>query len=219
MTAPVITVAGLKGGVGKTCTAVAIASAAAESGQVLLVDADVNGSAVRWHNRGKGALPFRCCPLQQAPMLTQKSWDLIVTDTAGGSRDQMKSYAEGSDLVICPCQPAASSLEQVIDLVGLIKPTGANFGVLLTMVDTRRRQDAIRVKQLLEDQGVPVFEQMITLLSCWPKAEAAGVAINDAKTDSGRPDSGAGRAWEEITALHKEITTRLETGDQSTTTA
>ena len=59
-----------------------------------------------------------------------------------------------------------------------------------------------------------MFEQTITMLSCWPKAEAAGVSIKDARTDSGRPDSNASRAWDEITTLHKEITTLIEAGQQ-----
>ena len=214
--APVITVAGLKGGVGKTCTAMALAAAdAANGGPTLVVDADPNGSAVRWHRRGDDALPFECVAIQSAPMAMQrKEWSTIIVDTAGGSKDEQEEYARGSSLVICPCQPAASSLEQVLDLADLIKPTGVNFGVLLTMCDSRRKQDAAKARKLLEAQGVPVFEQVITMLSCWPKAEAAGVLIADARTDSGRPDPGAARAWEEVVALHKEISTRLEAGEQ-----
>ena len=216
MTAPVITVAGLKGGVGKTCTAMALAAAdAVDGGPTLVVDADPNGSAVRWHRRGDHPLPFECASIQSAPMAMQrKEWSLVVVDTAGGSKNEQEEYARGSNLVICPCQPAASSLEQVLDLADLIKPTGVDFAVLLTMVDTRRRQDAIRACKLIEAQGVPVFSQMITSLSAWPKAEAAGVMIADARTDSGRPDAGASRAWEEITALHKEALTRIKAGEQ-----
>lgn len=213
--APVITVAGLKGGVGKTCTAVALSSAAAADGATLLVDADPNGSAVRWHRRGEEPLPFQCVAIQSAPMAMQRQeWSTVYVDTAGGSKDEQEEYAHGSTLVICPCQPAASSLEQVLDLCELIKPTNVKHGVLLTMCDSRRKQDATRARKLLEGQGIFVFEQTITMLSCWPKAEAAGVAIKDARTDTGRPDPGAVRAWEEITALHQEITTLIEAGQQ-----
>jgi chromosome partitioning protein len=219
--APVITVAGLKGGVGKTCTAMALAAAdAAEGGPTLVVDADPNGSAVRWHRRGDDPLPFECVAIQSAPMAMQrKEWSTVIVDTAGGSKDEQEEYARGSSLVICPCQPAASSLEQVLDLAELIKPTGADFAVLLTMVDSRRKQDAVRARKLLEGQDVPVFEQTITSLSAWPKAEAAGVSICDARTDSGRPDPGAARAWEEVVALHKEIATRIKAGEQLTIAA
>lgn len=218
--APVITLAGLKGGVAKTSTAMALATAAAADGNVLLVDADPNGSALRWHRRGDDPLPFECVAIQQAMQAMQRQqWGTVVVDTAGGSRDEQLGYAEGSTLVICPCQPAASSLEQVLDLVELIKPTGVDHAVLITMVDSRRRQDATRARQLLEAQGIAVLNQTITMLSCWPKAEASGVAVRDARLDSGRPDSGAARAWEEVTALYDEITARIKAGQQLTIAA
>ena len=218
--APVITLAGLKGGVAKTSTAMALAAAAAAEGHTLLVDADPNGSALRWHRRGDEPLPFECVSIQSAPMAMQRqAWATVLVDTAGGSRDEQLSYAEGSTLVICPCQPAASSLEQVLDLVELIKPTGVAAAVLITMVDSRRRQDAARARQLLEGQGIAVFSQTITMLSCWPKAEASGVVVVDARLDNGRPDPGSARAWEEIAALHQEIQSRLKPGQPLTLVA
>lgn len=68
-------------------------------------------------------------------MAMAKAWDFVLMDTAGGSRDEQQTYAEGSDFVVCPCQPAASSIEQVIDLAEVIQATGTGFGVFLTMVD------------------------------------------------------------------------------------
>jgi chromosome partitioning protein len=208
MAGPVVSVVGLKGGVGKTSTAIALASWWGMHGsRVLVVDADVNGSATRWFGRGRGELPFRCVPIQQAPMVIQKGdVDLIVTDTAGGSRDEAVAYAEGSNLVVCPAQPSASSLEQLLDLVDLIRPTGTEFVALLTLVDSRRRGDADRARKLLENQGIPVLEQQLTLLSCWPQAEAAGCIVADARNDQGRPSASAARGWDEIGAMADAVT-------------
>jgi chromosome partitioning protein len=50
----------------------------------------------------------------------------------------------------------------------------------------------------------------ISLLSAWPKAEMAGTAVRDARTDSDRPDPGAARAWEQVAALAAEIDTHLD---------
>ena len=207
--APVITVAGLKGGTGKTSTAVALASYWGFEGQrVLLVDADVNGSALRWHRRGEGALPFEITPITQAPMAMQRPWDWIITDTAGGSRDEIKSFAEGSTFVVCPCQPAASSLEQLLDLIGLIGDT-AHYSTLITMVDSRRRGDANKAQELLRKEGYAVLDSKVALLSCWPKSEAQGTAVRDARSDTGRPDAGAPRAWEEVINLAVEVEHRI----------
>ena len=95
--------------------------------------------------------------------MQRKSWDSVIVD-AGGVKDEQAEYAKGSTLVICPCQPAASSLEQVLDLVELIRPTGTDHAVLLTMVDSRRKQDAERARKLLLSQGIAVFDQTVTML-------------------------------------------------------
>jgi chromosome partitioning protein len=90
-------------------------------------------------------------------------------------------------------------------LGALLTESGARFGVVLTMVDERRRQDADKARALLQGLGLPVLSSQISALSCWPKAEAAGVAVRDARTDSGRPDPGATRAWQQVAALANEI--------------
>jgi chromosome partitioning protein len=157
----VLTVCGLKGGIGKSAVATNLAAWWSAAGQrVLLIDADPNGSATKLHARGEGALlaaGSAVAPIQQAPMAMAKPWDLVVVDTAGGSRDEQRTYAEGSDFVVAPCQPAASSIEQVMDLAEILKATGVPFGVVLTMCDTRRKVDAIKTRQVLERVGLPVL--------------------------------------------------------------
>jgi len=205
----VITVSGLKGGIAKTSVAVNLAAWWSAAGRrVLIVDADPNGSASKLYQRGDGQLlasGSRCVPIQGAPMAMASSWDLVIVDTAGGSRDEQRTYAEGSDFVLCPCQPAASSIEQVIDLGEIIGGVARSFAVLLSMVDERRRVDATRARDLFQQLEIPVLATQLTLLSAWPKSEAAGVAVRDARTDSGRPDPGGGRAWEQVQALAAEI--------------
>lgn len=210
MAHPVLTVSGLKGGVGKTSVAINLAAYWSNGRKVLLIDADTNGSATKWHGRSDGQLAGHCVPIQQAPMAMAKPWDLVIVDTAGGSRDEQITYAEGSNFVVCPCQPAASSIEQVMDLATLIQATGTPFGVLLTMADERRKMDAIKAREVLERVGLPVLKSQITSLSAWPKAEAAGVAVKDARTDAGRPDPGASRAWDQVAELAAEIEARIK---------
>jgi len=209
----ILTVAGLKGGTAKTSTATNLAAYWSSAGRrVLLIDADPNGSATKLHARGDGTLladGSAVAPIQQAPMAMAKPWDLVVVDTAGGSRDEQRTYAEGSNYVLAPCQPAASSIEQVVDLAEILKGTDVAFGVVLTMCDTRRKVDAIKTRQILERLGLNVLATQITLLSAWPKAEAAGVAVRDARNDADRPDSGAAIAWQQITELAAEIDTKL----------
>lgn len=209
----IITIAGLKGGTAKTSTATNLAAWWSAAGRrVLLIDADPNGSATKLHARGDGALladGSAVVPLQHAAKAMAQQWDLVVVDTAGGSRDEQRTYADGSDFVLAPCQPAASSIEQVVDLAEILKTTGVPFGVVLTMCDTRRKVDALKTRQVLERVGLPVLQSQITLLSAWPKAEAAGVAVRDARTDADRPDAGAVTAWQQVADLASEIETKV----------
>jgi chromosome partitioning protein len=204
----VITIAGLKGGIGKTSLAASLSAWWSADRRVLLVDADPNASLLKLHQRGDGELlaaGSECVPIPQAPMAMARGWDLILMDTAGGSLDEQRTYAKGSDFVLAPCQVAAGAIEQVLDLADILTEVGARFGVVLTMVDERRRQDADKARALLQGQGFPVLNTQISALSCWPKAEAAGMAVRDARTDSGRPDPGSTRAWQQVAALAAEI--------------
>ena len=98
-------------------------------------------------------------------MAMAKPWDLVVVDTAGGSRHEQRTYTEGSNYVLAPCQPAASSIEQMVDLAKILTATGVPFGVVLTMCDTRRKDVAIKTRQVLERLGLPVLAAQITLLA------------------------------------------------------
>ena len=205
MAQTVLTVAGLKGGTGKTCAAVNLAACWAGGRSTLLIDADPNASATKWHQRGSGAVGCECVPIQRAPMAMAKPWEIVVMDTAGGSRDEQVTYAEGSSFVLCPCPAAASAIEQVVDLAEVLSSAQARHAVLLTMVDQRRSQDATRARDLFARLGVPVLTAQISLLSAWPKAEASGVAVKDARTDNGRLDPGAERAWQQVKDLAAEL--------------
>ncbi|MGB5711312.1 MAG: ParA family protein, partial [Waterburya sp.] len=59
-----ITVAGFKGGIGKTTTAVHLACYFSQLGKTLLVDGDPNRSATGWSKRGEGdSFPFKVVDL------------------------------------------------------------------------------------------------------------------------------------------------------------
>ena len=60
-------------------------------------------------------------PIQRALMSMARPSKLVVMDTAGGSRDEQTTYAEGSTFMICSCPPAARSIKRVIDLAAEIK--------------------------------------------------------------------------------------------------
>ena len=60
----IVTVASFKGGVGKTTTALHLAAYFQTKTNTLLVDGDLNRSALEWANRGE--LPFKVVDEKQA---------------------------------------------------------------------------------------------------------------------------------------------------------
>lgn len=202
-----IVLASLKGGVSKTTVAANLAAYWARiPEQVLLVDADPNRSISRFYGRGEGTLlgeSGRCIGLEEVGSDAQ--YDRLVLDTAGGIAQQQANYAADSSFVICPTLCTMASLEMVVALASLIKDSGSPFAALLTQVDERRKGDEVNARNALKLAGVPVLKSRTTFVSAWVKAEAAGVAVLDAKTDTGRPDAKAPRAWQEVKAIAQEV--------------
>jgi len=125
----VIVVASQKGGVGKTTTAVSVAGELVRRGKrVVLVDADPQGSASRWHGRGDGkgwptivecAKPVLHRP-NQVPALME-AYDHVVIDTPPNGGPITRSALMHADLVVIPIGPSALDLEAVRQTLPLVE--------------------------------------------------------------------------------------------------
>ena len=65
----IVAIVNLKGGVGKSTTAIYFATVASEGGEVVVLDADNERSAIEW--AGSGELPFEVVPVQRDRMARQ----------------------------------------------------------------------------------------------------------------------------------------------------
>jgi chromosome partitioning protein len=191
----ILTVTGYKGGVGKSVTAVHLATFFSERGKTVLVDGDPNRTAKNWNSRG--GLPFTVADERQAMMVVSGSNFVIIDTPARPNSDDLKELAKGCDLLILPTAPDVLSLQPMLETAQDLGD--ANYQALITIVPPYPSREGDVMKKDLKEGGVPVFETMIRRTAGFPKAALAGVPIRNLD------DSRSKAAWADYQALGKEI--------------
>lgn len=167
----IITVATLKGGAGKTTTAVTLAEqASAGGGPAVLIDADPMGSAVRWSVlAAEAGQQFRSTVIgMPAQDITRRlgpatrGAPVAVVDTPPGALGIARSAIEAADVVIMPCQPNGADLDRIPATYRSAAECGVPAYAVLTMV-RRRLADCRAAAAALAAWGVPVLETQLPL--------------------------------------------------------
>lgn len=201
-----ITVAGFKGGIGKTTTAVHLACYFSGLGKTLLVDGDPNRSATGWSKRGDGNFPFKVVDLMQAALYSPKYEHIVIDTAARPDRDELEALADGCDLLVLPTTPDALAVDALLQTVDLLqskisdKPDGIaprRYRILLTMVHPKPVKMAQQAREALAE--VPLFNTEIRRLIAYEKAALMGVPVYEVK------DRMAKIAWGDYEQVGKEI--------------
>src|SRR3954454_11050978 len=111
----ILTVASFKGGVGKTTSAVHLATFLNEQAPTLLIDGDPNRSASGWSKRG--ALPFKVIDERQAAKYAKNYQHIIIDTQARPEQEDLEALVEGCDLLVLPTTPDALSLDALMQTV------------------------------------------------------------------------------------------------------
>ena len=211
-----------KGGVGKTTLAIHTAAAFALAGRnVVLVDADPQGSALDWLEArqrrlegaaGGGRPADEAVPLfgvigmprpvihKQLPRIAA-NYDLVVIDGPPSTTDISRSAMFAADLVLIPVQPSPYDVWAAQDLVGLIDETrvyreelAARFVVSRRIVNTAIGRD---VTAALAQWPVPVLPAHVSQRVAFAETAATGSTVLETA-----PECPASR---EITGLRDAI--------------
>ncbi|KHG65756.1 chromosome partitioning protein ParA [Thermus sp. 2.9] len=193
----ILAITGFKGGVGKTTTAVHLASFLSAWAPTLLVDGDPNRSATGWHARG--GLPVKVVDERVASRYAREYTHVVIDTQARPSKEDLKALAEGVDLLILPTTPDALALEALLATLEALRGSGARYRVLLTMIPPRPSRDGDEARSLLESHGVPLFRGQIRRAAAFPKAALLGVPVYQV------PDPRARLAWEDYREVGQEI--------------
>ncbi|MGC8500394.1 MAG: ParA family partition ATPase [Leptospirillia bacterium] len=206
----ILVVANQKGGCGKTTTAMNLAGVFAHRGmEVLLVDADPQGSAMKWRGLSQGAFPVGVIALpmpvldQELPRLAKK-YDLVVVDSPPGMETITRSALVVADLAIVPLQPSPLDLWSGTEIVALIRRAEQINRGLVTRLLLNRKVQGTRLSresiEALREFPYPLFETSIHQRIALAEAVTAGQTIIDFYSDG--PSSGEYRALaEEILSI------------------
>lgn len=179
-----ITVGNLKGGTGKSTTAVALALGLARHGErVLLVDADPsNDTAYGWSEYAEEDWPSNITAVRWTSQVLAKrvrdvedTFTHLVIDT-GQDAIILRQALLVTDTFVVPTAPSANDVHRLAPTIQAAAEVAAvnddlTFGVLLVKVNGHPQSIPVReTVTALESQDVPVWDTRIMLRSAWQTA-------------------------------------------------
>ena len=176
----IVSIVNIKGGCGKTTSAIALASAAARAGhEAVVYDADPQGSASEWALVAEdlgNPLPFPVSPINIAAVRRLKPDGRLVFIDCPPSGTVTDEAIAVADFVIVPSSPSPADLSKTWVTVGVLDAAGRQHAILLT----KTMQNTVSFKSALEEieeNGYGCFKTVI------PKREAVGNLFGQAFDD------------------------------------
>lgn len=196
----IVTVASNKGGVGKTTTAIHLAAYLQQAAPTLLVDNDPNKSATGWQARSENGLPFRVVDVNQSVKVS-RDYEHIVFDTkARPDREELKTLAEGCDLLVIPTTPDAMSIEALMSTVDVLQSIGGvKYKIVITIIPPYPERDGEEARKMLEANGYPLFASGIREAKVFKLAALGGQLVHQIKG----PRSAA--CWDDYVQVGAEL--------------
>ena len=209
----IITIASQKGGSGKSTITMQLAgvlSTRAEKTRVLVIDADQQGTCLKWATMAAEEAPFPATVMgmtepiihRQLPRI-RADYDFILVDTPPHAEAVARSAIIAADLVIIPVLPspidlwsAATTRKIVLD--AQVQRPEIDCRLLLSRVvpNTALTQETV---EALEVYDIPILSTRLHQRQAYPRSALRGGTVLDLDAKSG------GQAAEEVRQLTKEL--------------
>ena len=188
-----------KGGVSKTTTSICLATLLGDDGDVLLIDADQNQSAVLWARADK--LPFDVVTekASRKSMMSGKYSHIIIDSQSAPESGEAKALANGSDLLIVPTTPdgpALAATGRMFAELGEVE----NALALITVVPPSPQKDGAEAAESLTAAKIRHFDRQIRAGKAYKRAFENGLTL----PQMGSKDR-AGQLWRDWVALKTEL--------------
>jgi chromosome partitioning protein len=182
----VISLVNQKGGVGKTTTAINIASAlSARDLRVLMVDADPQGSVLQWQSTGANR-DFDVVQLSASELSTRignhrRSFDHVVIDSPPALSHISQEIAAASDLAIIPIAPSSLDIWSSRETIQLVTDVGRTHPGLAARLLVYRKIPGTRLaaeaRDALNAYGLDIFKTEISQRIAYVEAIVSGVSV------------------------------------------
>ena len=199
----IIALANIKGGVGKTTSAVHLAACLQLEAPTLLLDGDDTRNATAWSLKGDG-FPFKVASIEEGAKLSRHYEHTEIDTGQKPSEDELRPLMRGSDLLIVPAVPAGLDNDGLALTINTLRNMGSDsFRVLSTRVPPPPEPEGPALRAALLKQGVPMFSVDIPRLKIFDKAVDAGTTVNNVSVPS-KDAPKAARAWAAYQTVARE---------------
>lgn len=195
----ILTVTAFKGGVGKTTTAIHLAAYLNQFSPTILIDGDLNRSAMLWANQGK--LPFPVVDEKEGIKAARKYENIVIDTPARPEIEEIQSLSRGCDLLLLPTSPDVLAMGALKANVQTLRQLDVqNYKILVTIVPPKPSTAGQEARDFLGEAGLPVLDQMVRRLAVYQKAALDGCIVSEVKGDR-----YSGIAWNNYKAVGDEI--------------
>jgi chromosome partitioning protein len=208
-----------KGGAGKSTLAINIATAAEAHGEhVLVVDLDLQGSAMFWAERRGGMRPTVIAGLpERLPDIVKAAGELgvtlVVIDVPSRLDDVALAAVRAASLIVCPCKTDLLSLHplrQTVDLLVSAEKLQSAIAVLNDLDESGAAKMIARARETLEEFGLAVTATAIGHSPSFAKAYDNGRAVTELKPAGGKAASQIELLWADLNDADSDHTARGE---------